>query len=193
MKLIKRGNSIFTMSKDHEPVAKINSGEQIIFETFDCYNNQIKSQNEQLSTVKMEFNNPATGPLYIEGANVGDILKIEIVDIKINDKGIMSTRPGAGVLSDLLDESMIRFIPINNNKAIFNDKIEIPVNPMIGVIGVAPEGEEVKTTIPGVHGGNMDCKRIVKGSVLYLPVFIKGALLSIGDLHAVMGDGEIVI
>ena len=82
---------------------------------------------------------------------------------------------------------------IKNGQAIFNDKIQIPIKPMIGVLGVAPAEGEILTGTPGEHGGNMDCKRLVKGSTIYLPVNVSGALLSIGDLHAVQADGEIVI
>ncbi|MCY6371318.1 acetamidase/formamidase family protein [Clostridium ganghwense] len=193
MKIIKRENSIFTMSKNHKPVEKINSGETIIFETYDCYNNQIKSENQSFNSIKNELTNPATGPLYIEEAETGDILKIEIIDIKINDKGVMATVPNNGVLGGFFEEPKLKIIPIKNNKAIFNEKIEIPINPMIGVIGVAPKSGEIRTNVPDMHGGNLDCKRIVKGSTVYLPVCTKGGLLSMGDLHAVMGDGEIVI
>jgi len=181
------------MSKEHIPALKVHSGDTVVFETYDCYNNQIKSENQPFSTIKRELNNPATGPLYIEEAESGDILKIEIVDIKINNKGVMTTRPDSGVLGEFFYESKSKIIPIENDKAMFNDKIQIPVNPMIGVIGVAPYDGEIKTTIPDSHGGNMDCTRIRKGSIVYLQVHTKGALLSIGDLHAVMGDGEIVI
>lgn len=193
MKRIEKENSIFTMSKNHKPVKRIKSGETIIFETYDCYNNQIKSEDQLFSTIKSELNNPATGPVYIEEAEVGDILKIEIIDIMINDHGVMAARPNNGVLGEFFDEPKSKIIPIKDNKAIFNKKIQIPINPMIGVIGTAPATEEIKTTVPDMHGGNLDCKRIVKGATVYLPANVKGGLLSIGDLHAIMSDGEIVI
>lgn len=193
MKRIERINSIFKMSKNNKPVEKIISGETIIFETYDCYNNQIKSEDQLFSTIKNELNNPATGPLYVETAEVGDMLKIEIIDIIINDYGVMTVRPNNGILGEYFDEPKSKIISIEDEKAIFNEKVQIPINPMIGVIGVAPKGEGIRTTVPDMHGGNMDCKRIVKGSTLYLPVNVKGGLLAIGDLHAVMSDGEIVI
>lgn len=193
MKKIKKEDCIYTMSKDHKPALKVHSGDTVIFETYDCYNDQIKSEDQPFSTIKRELNNPATGPLYIDEAESGDILKIEIIDIKINDHGVMTVRPDSGVLGEFYYETKSRIIPIENDKVIFNDKIQMPINPMIGVIGVAPYDGEIKTTIPDTHGGNMDCKRIIKGSTVYLQVHTKGALLSIGDLHAVMADGEIVI
>lgn len=193
MKKIKREDCIYTMSKEHRPVLKVNSGDTVVFETYDCYNNQIKSENQPFNTIRRELNNPATGPLYIEEAEAGDILKIEILDIKINNQGVMTVRPDSGVLGEFFYETKSKIINIENDKAIFNDKIQIPINPMIGVIGVAPYDGEIRTTVPDYHGGNMDCKRIRKGSTVYLHVNTKGALLSIGDLHAVMADGEIVI
>ncbi|MCM1988254.1 acetamidase/formamidase family protein [Oceanirhabdus seepicola] len=131
--------------------------------------------------------------MYIEEAEVGDTLKIEIIGIKVNNKGVMAARPNNGVLGEFFDTPKSKIIPIKDNKAIFNKKIHIPINPMIGVIGTAPQNEEIQTTVPDMHGGNLDCKRIVTGSTVFLPVNVKGGLLSIGDLHAVMSDGEIVI
>jgi amidase len=93
-----------------------------------------------------------------------------------------------------------RIVPVRDGRALFAwptehgpMQRELPVRPMIGVIGVAPSGAPVPTGTPGAHGGNMDCKRIVKGAVLYLPVFARGALFALGDLHAVMGDGEVAV
>ena len=193
MKKIKKEDCIYSMSKDNKPVLKVHSGDTVVFETYDCYNDQIKSEDQPFSTIKRELNNPATGPLYINEAESGDILKIEIIDIKINDSAVMTLRPDSGVMGDSFYETKSKILPIRDNKVILNDKIQIPVNPMIGVIGVAPYDGEIKTTVPNSHGGNLDCKRIVKGSNVYLHVHTEGALLSIGDLHAVMADGEVVI
>jgi amidase len=193
LKVIKKENSIFIMSKTHVPVERVDSGEVVVFETCDCYNDQIKSEETKFSEIKGEFSNPATGPLYINDAKVGDILRIQILDIKLRDYGVMVVRPGAGVLGERFLDSKIKRIEIIDGTAVFNEKIIMNIDPMIGVIGVAPAEEEIKTTVPHLHGGNMDCKRIRRGSIVYLPVFVDGALLSLGDLHAVMGDGEIVI
>lgn len=193
MKRILKQNCIFTMCKSNKPVEKIISGETIVFEVYDCYNNQIKNESDLFSDINKELNNPATGPLFVEDAEPGDILKIHILDIKTDAGGVMTVRPNTGALAGLFSEYKSKIIPIKDNKAIFNEKIQIPVNPMVGGIGVSPIGKRVKTTIPGMHGGNLDCKRISKGSIVYLPVYIRGGLLSISDVHAVMSDGEIVI
>lgn len=192
MKRITTNHVNCTLSAQHAPVERVGSGETVVFETMDCYGNQLRSEDVTFNDIRGEFNNPATGPLYIEGAMPGDILKIEILDIKVAAQGVMSARPKSGALGDVFQSVRTKIIPVRDNQAIFNEKISMPLHPMIGVIGVAPL-EEMKTTVPHLHGGNMDCKRIVKGSTVYLPVFVEGALLSMGDLHGVMGDGEVVI
>ncbi|WP_047150910.1 acetamidase/formamidase family protein [Aneurinibacillus tyrosinisolvens] len=184
---------VLKMSPRNKEVASTDSGSVVTFETCDCFSNQIQQEDQPFSSVGWDLINPATGPLYVNGAEPGDVLKVKILDIKIEDKGVMTTAPKMGVLGDIIPEEKTKVISIKDGKALFNDKIQIPVKPMIGVIGTAPKTEEIPTGTPGAHGGNMDCKRIVKGATLYLPVNVPGALLSMGDLHAVMGDGEIVI
>ncbi len=193
MKRISKNKAIYAMSKDHSPVERISSGETIIFETCDCYNDQLISETQHYTDINQDQGNPATGPLFIEGAEPGDMLKVEILDIKVASHGTMSVRPGVGVLQEQLDGSRIKVIPIEDGLARFNDQLSFPIQPMIGVIGVAPEEGSFDTIVPEAHGGNMDCNRIVKGATVYLPVFIQGALLAMGDLHALMGDGEVVI
>jgi len=193
MKKIKRENCILEMSKDHKPVEKIKSGESIVFECLDCYGNQIIKEDQDMGEVDWTFNNPSTGPLYIEGEDEGDIVKVEILDIRVENQGVMTSRPGAGALKDKWDKLECRVIPIENNKALFNDKISIELNPMVGVIGLAPKEESIKNSTPDYHGGNMDCKRITKGSTVYLKSNVEGGLLSMGDIHGVMGDGEVSI
>ena len=106
--------------------------------------------------------------------------------------GTMCSLPENGVLGKDIVKSQIKKIPIQDGMAIFNE-FKLPLNPMIGVIGVAPEGEPVPCGTPGKHGGNMDNTKIAKGSILYLPVFQDGAYFACGDVHACMGDGEIMV
>ena len=136
--------------------------------------------------------NPATGPVYVEGAEKGDVLKVEILDIVLDDMGTMCCLPENGVLGGDITDNQVKKVPIKDGKAIFN-QFELPLNPMIGVIGVAPEGTPVPCGTPGRHGGNMDNTKIAKGATLYLPVFHDGAYFGCGDVHACMGDGEIMV
>jgi amidase len=121
----------------------------------------------------------------------GDTLKVHINEIELGEQGVMAVGPGLGVMGHRMDAFQIKLIPIQEGKAIFNEKLHLPLSPMIGVIGVAPEGEPVSCGTPGPHGGNMDTKLITTGATLYFPVFHEGALFGLGDLHAAMGDGEI--
>jgi amidase len=190
---VKVSNSkiIYAFSKDNEPVMGVNAGEQLEIETYDCFENQITSNDATYQALDWDKVNPATGPIYVNGAEVGDILAVTINHIELADQGVMAVSPGMGVLADRIQEFEAKIMPIHGDKAIFNNLIEIPLNPMIGVIGVAPKGEPISCGTPGSHGGNMDNKMITTGVTLYFPVQTNGALFALGDLHAAMGDGEI--
>ncbi len=180
-----------SMDKANAPVERAKSGDKVVFVTKDCFGGQIQSENQVMDSLDWSQINPATGPLYIEGACDGDVLKVEILDIEIADKGVMIDGGGEGVMGKLITDASTKILPIQDGKVIFNDKLAFPVNPMIGVIGTAPKGEGIPTGTPGDHGSNMDCTKIVKGATVYLPVNVDGALLAMGDLHALMGDGEV--
>ncbi|MFD2215598.1 acetamidase/formamidase family protein [Metabacillus endolithicus] len=191
--IINRSQPIYAFSKEHSPILNMKSGETVIIETYDCFENQITSANSTYESLDWSKVNPATGPVYVEGAEVGDILEVTIDDIKLEDQGVMAVSPGMGVLGEKITKFEAKLIPVENGKAIFNENIHIPLNPMIGVIGVAPQGEPISCGTPGSHGGNMDNKMITKGTTLYFPVFQQGALFALGDLHAAMGDGEVCV
>lgn len=185
--------TIYAMSADNEPAAKVKSGARITFVTKDCFNNQLLSKDAQLGQLDWEAVNPATGPVYVEEAEPGDVLKITIEEIRLSECGTMAAIPENGVLGALVKKGVLKKVPVKNGMAEFSDDIKLPCHPMIGVIGVAPEKGSVACGEPGSHGGNMDNTRIGAGAVLYLPVFHKGALLAMGDVHACMGDGEIMV
>lgn len=185
-------HSIYSFDKNNEPVVRVQPGDSLTIETYDCFTNQITSEAFDLaSTLDWEKINPATGPVFIEGAERGDILKVTIDKLDIGHEGIMVTGNGIGVFGDKIDTFDIKVCPIDGDQLIFNDKVKIPLNKMIGVIGVAPDGEPISCGTPGSHGGNMDTKLITEGVTLYFPVFQEGALFATGDFHAAMGDGEV--
>lgn len=186
-----RNKIIYEFSKGNEPAKFIDSGTTIEVETYDCFENQLKTKADKISSLDWNRINPATGPIFVNGAEPGDILKVKINRIWIAEQGVIATGPNLGVMGHQIDEFASKIIPIENNVAKFNDKVDIPLNPMIGVIGVAPEGDAISCGTPGSHGGNMDTKIIAEGATLYFPVFVKGALLALGDFHAAMGDGEV--
>ncbi|HHV96849.1 MAG TPA: acetamidase [Clostridiaceae bacterium] len=183
--------NIYKFSKENPVALYVDSGSTICIETMDCFANQIQSETDVLENIDLERVNPATGPIYVRDAYPGDILKVSIEDITVNKKGVMLTGKNLGVLGEELTDTHLKIVPIIDDKIIFNSNIKIPVNPMIGVIGVAPEIGECYCGVSGPHGGNMDNTMISVGSTLYLPIFVEGALFALGDLHAAMGDGEI--
>ncbi|MDD6769343.1 acetamidase/formamidase family protein [Inconstantimicrobium porci] len=128
--------------------------------------------------------------MYFEDAHEGDVLEIHIEKITCAPSGCALCVPGEGVIGHLVKEPRTKIYDISDNKVKISEKIQLPINPMIGVIGIAPKDSKPLAMYPGNHGGNMDARLIKEGATLYLPVQVEGGLLSMGDLHAVQGDGE---
>ncbi|MED1793401.1 acetamidase/formamidase family protein [Brevibacillus nitrificans] len=190
---VEKKNLIYAMSPDNTPVLRVESGSVVTFETCDCFEDQIQSADTAFGELDWNRINPASGPVFIEGAEPGDILAVHIQKIEIKDRGVMVTGPNLGVMGFELQENVIKMIPIEDGKAILTDKLQVPLNPMIGVIGTAPAKEGISCGTPGDHGGNMDCKQMREGTTLLLPVNVPGALFALGDLHAAMADGEVAV
>lgn len=180
--------TIYAFDKSHPAKLTVNAGETIEISTLDCFSNQVNEKNS-LSGIDWNHINPATGPIYVKGAKAGDILKVIIHSIELAETGVIAVGPGFGVMP--IDSIAQKIIQVDHNVAHFSDEIKIPLNPMIGVIGVAPANDPIPTGTPDSHGGNMDTKLITAGSILYLPIAVDGALFALGDLHAAMGDGEV--
>ena len=187
MQVIK--NNVLTFSKNNKPIAHAKPGELLIFETMDCFANQFRSEEQLVHDLDLSKANPAAGPVHIDGAEPGDTVVVDVLDIEVEKAGFACTIEGTGPLSDQF-QVRTRMIPVKNGVAYFNDVTWL-VSPMIGVIGTAPDGEEVPCGMAGNHGGNLDSRLIKKGARVYLPVRVEGALLQMGDLHASMGDGEV--
>ena len=188
---ISKDKAVYAMSAKNEPVLRVDGGATIVFETCDALHGQVKNENQSFDGLDWSRINPATGPLYINDALPGDVLAVKIEKIEVADSGVVMCGPGMGALPNLLAKSAAKVMPIKDGFAVFGGKLKLPLNKMIGVIGVAPAEGEIPTGVPDFHGGNMDCKEIKEGATLLLPVLVPGALLAIGDLHAVMADGEV--
>jgi amidase len=184
-------NSIYSFSKNNKPVLNIKSGDEVIIQTMDCFSDQIQTEEDKLESMDWDRVNPAAGPIFIEGAKPYDVLKVTINKIELKNKVVLSTGENLGILGGRLRGLTSSVKAIENNEVVFDDKLRLPLNKMIGVIGTAPSEGEINCGTPGSHGGNMDNTMITEGSILYLPIFAEGALFALGDLHAVMGDGEI--
>ncbi|MGA0107995.1 MAG: acetamidase/formamidase family protein [Candidatus Nanopelagicales bacterium] len=191
-----------------KPVMKIKPGQALKLWSEDAFNDTIKSINDLSSEkVDLRYVNPQTGPFYVEGAEPGDTLAIHIVDLKpARNRGASTTIPFFGgltstdrtaMLQDALpDTTWIYEVDLAKNTVGFESRfgdfsVELPIENMLGTVGVAPPGGEVRSSlVPERFGGNMDSPEVKKGSTIYLGVNVEGALFSIGDGHYRQGEGE---
>jgi amidase len=189
---IPASSAIYAFSPLHPPAAAVLPGTRVVFETRDCFSNRLRSEDDSFFMVGWENINPATGPLAVEGAEPGDTLVVMVEKIEVGPQGTMIAVPGFGALAGHITQEETRIIPIIDGKARFG-QVELEMEPMIGVIGTQPGQETVPCGVPGPHGGNVDTRLIREGATVYLPVYVPGGGLAMGDLHALMGDGEIVV
>ncbi len=139
-----------------------------------------------------------TGPVAVEGAEPGDVLEVDILDVQLRqDWGYNLIRPLAGTLPDDFHETRLMNIPLDRKRMVGRMPwgLELPLKPFFGVMGVAPPPAwgRITSLIPRAMGGNLDNKELTPGAKLYLPVFVPGALFSCGDGHGVQGDGEVCV
>ena len=184
---------LFAFARDLEPALTVASGETVRIRTQDCFGNQVQTPEDELDEIDWDRINPATGPVFVEGAVPGGALKVTIENIELDPQTASCTGKDEGVCGDRFDAWSTHLCAIDGDKLVWNDQLSIPLNPMIGVIGVAPAGDPVNCGTPGSHGGNMDNTAITTGATLYFPVAVEGALFGCGDMHAAMGDGEISV
>lgn len=178
------------------PVLKVPSGAVIEVYTEEATDKQISINSTVKDVLNLKFDpiHPLTGPVYVEGAKPGDVLAVTLHTIEIGDWGFTAIAPGFGFLADEFTEPAIKTFKLGKDAESiqFSEKINIPLKPFAGVMGVAPDTDEMLSTIPPrANGGNMDDPNIVEGTTVYFPVFVEGALLSIGDTHAAQGLGEV--
>ncbi len=186
-----RDRIVYSLDKDHAPVCTVASGDTVVLETYDARSGTIQSDADLLERPHPDGSNPATGPIWVEGAEPGDQLRLHIERIDLADWGFLAVKAGDGLLGHMASQFATRMVRIEGQVAHFDENIRFPTHPMVGVVGTAPAGAGVSTGFAGPHGGNMDNKYLTEGSTVYLPVFQPGALWGLGDVHGAMGDGEI--
>lgn len=193
-----------------EPRLSIRSGDIVEFSTEDCFNGRVTSPDQKPSEV-CDFSelNPVTGPLYVEDAEPGDLLAVHFIDIRPSRGhavsaafplfGALTSTHETATLQDPLEERVWFYdIDLERWTATYRARnsdfvLDLPLDPMHGVVGVAPAGGEVRLVVtPSNHGGNMDTPEVRAGTTVYLPVNVPGALLAIGDGHARQGEGEVI-
>lgn len=186
---------VYAIDKDVPPRLRLAAPATVTIATLDARAGRLTRPEEVEATApdyrdRFPKANPATGPIFIEGAEPGDILSAEILRIELGARGYTLVKPGFGVIADMVERPVARFAEVRDGAIDFAG-VRLPVRPMVGVIATAPDGDPVGTAYVGRHGGNIDCNLIAEGATVRLPVRVPGALFYIGDVHAVMGDGEV--
>ena len=188
---VSREQVIWSFGPDLVPVLEIESGETVTFETNDCFTGQIRSEDDLVTEIDLTRINSATGPVAVKGAEPGDSLIVEILDVRPVEWGVATLIPGFGQLIDRVQAPVTRLFDVSDGEIRMNDRVRFPAKPMVGVVGVATDGEVLSNGLAGRHGGNLDDHFHGKGSRIYFPVRQPGAMFAVGDMHASMGDGEI--
>jgi acetamidase/formamidase len=179
------------------PLIKIAPGESVQFETVDASSGQLHRNSTAADLAKLDLArvNPVTGPVYVDGAQPGDALKITVLSFKPSGWGWTGNIPGFGLLTDQFPNAHLHhwnYDPTSAKSVMYGPGGRVPLRPMCGTIGVAPAAPGLHSIIPPRNvGGNMDIRDIGEGTELYLPIEVEGAIFSVGDTHAVQGDGEV--
>lgn len=173
------------------PRARVDPGDTVVFETIEALGRITPESTVADLMPRGPGGHPLTGPVYIEGAEPGDALEIEVVSLTHKGWGWNSVNPNFGLLKGEFPDYYLHHYKLGD-VCEFRPDIIIPYEPFCGIMGVAPaEPGEHRTLPPGPHGGNIDIRHLTPGSKLQLPVFVPGALFSCGDCHAAQGDGEV--
>lgn len=181
---------------DHglEPVLRVAPGSEIAFGIVDASGGQLTAASTVEDVAKLDFSrvNPVTGPIYVEGAEPGDTLVVDLLEFEGSGWGWTAIIPGFGLLSDDFAEPYLHISRYERGRIAFTDEIHLPLRPFPGTVGVALAEPGLHSVVPPRHvGGNLDIRDLVAGARLRLPVEVAGALFSIGDTHAAQGDGEV--
>jgi amidase len=182
---------VYAFSPTMTPVYEAADGEALTVETADSLEGTIQTETDLLDEIPEEVN-AATGPIAVDGAEPGDVLAVEIEAVRVaEEQGRVITAPGFGLLQDHedIEHPATRITPVTDGHVEFEDT-SIPIEPVIGTIGVATADETISTLTPHDHGGNLDTTDVTTGTTAYFPVFQEGAMLAMGDAKAAMADGE---
>src|ERR671931_1094261 len=187
----------FTWDAGNVPALTIASGDTVVFHSRDVSDDQIgpESTAEVIADLNWDRVYPLAGPMAVEGAQPGDTLAVEILDLHTQGWGWTAILPGLGLLTDDFPDPYLKIFDLTAGDVTWlGENVAIPIEPFLGTMGVCPAGaSSVPIMPPGNFGGNMDTRQLTRGATLYLPVQVEGALFSCGDAHAAQGDGEVCV
>jgi acetamidase/formamidase len=191
---IHRSHHHFGWDNALQPVVEVAPGDSLELEVLEASGGRIgpSSQTSAVLSLDPEFANPVTGPVRVAGAEPGDTLVVDLLDLQLSGWGWTALIPDFGLLADEFPDPFLHITRHDREQVEFTADIRLPTRPFTGTIGVAPAEPGRHSAIPPrAVGGNLDCPDIVAGARLYLPVQVPGALFSVGDTHAAQGDGEV--
>ena len=174
-----------------EAALEIDSGDVVTLETNDCFTGQIQTEADLITAIDFDRVNSATGPIAVRGAEPGDSLVVELLEVRPDDRGFATLIPGMGQLIEQVRSPLTHVFRVEGDTIHMTDRISFPLRPMVGVIGCATGGERLTNGYAGEHGGNLDNHLHGPGARIYFPVRQPGGMFAAGDMHASMGDGEI--
>jgi len=186
----------YLWSKNHSPLLEIGTGEKVTFQVQEVSSCQLTKTSTSDDVAKLDSAKfyPLAGPVKISGAVPGDALAIDVLEIETADWGWSAIIPGFGTLEEFTKPFLWTWKLSKRKWLKFRNGLRVKLNPFCGVMGVAPASEGFTEVMPpGNHGGNMDIRHLTVGSRLILPVWVEGALFSVGDVHASQGDGEVCV
>lgn len=194
MKTIHRERHHFGWNNANEPVLRIAPGETVSFEVVDASGGQLTRTSTTADVAALDFArvNPVTGPVFVEGAQPGDALIVDVLDFQSSGWGWTAIIPGFGLLAEDFPTPFLHLTQYGAGGVEFAPGIRLPLRPFPGTIGLAPAEPGLHSIVPPRDvGGNMDIRDLAPGARLWLPVQVSGALFSVGDTHAAQGDGEV--
>jgi acetamidase/formamidase len=194
---IHKHQSHFGWDNANKPAVTIKPGETIEFHPLDSSAGQFTASSTVADVTKLDFSrvNPVCGPIYIDGAEPGDAIKVTLLAFEPSGWGWTANIPGFGLLADQFKEPALhiwKYDAASLAPAMYGPGGRVPLKPFCGTIGLAPAEPGTHSIVPPRRvGGNMDIRDMSAGTELYLPVEVKGGLFSVGDTHATQGDGEV--
>jgi acetamidase/formamidase len=194
---VSRAQIHYKWDKANPPAVEIDPGDVVHFDAEEVTSQQIKKGDPAVKLTQLDFDRiyPLGGPVYVKGAEPGDVLEVEILDLKPGEWGWAGLIPGLGLLAADFPEPYIRYFDLGDREtAELRKDIQIPLAPFCGTMGVATDQEGPIDVLPPTKGaGNVDTRHLTAGTKLYLPVYVDGGLFSAGDCHGAQGDGEVCV
>jgi len=191
---VRRDQHHWAWDRNLPPVLTVASGATMALEVSDASGGQLLASSTARDVLRLDLSrvNPVTGPIYVEGAEPGDVVRVTILDVKVGPWGWTACIPGFGLLADQFPDPHLLISQMVGSYVVLPIGVQVPLTPFVGTIGLAPAEPGPHSLIPPRRvGGNMDMRHLTPGARVFLPVEVPGGLLSVGDCHAAQGDGEV--